>query len=699
MKQLPLVFITQHTNSLGLASGLTAEDLGLTPGPLFRADAGNLTLYRFTQTYRGFPVFGPDRLVTFVANNRGVVAMRGAILDARVAYLHVESQASKALAQSSALTHASQLANIPTTELRGVDTFLVAVPRTRMIGWATTVMRAQLRIATVVVEADPDLTSLLPLLHFSRGEAEGLADTAQVTVRTEDLDSEITVGDPFTGDGIETADVDALFDGSPLLGSVTDDNKQFRLGTERVVLYDASMAETSHDLEALPVVSADAPVFMASPGTSAFRSQSQFSLFSNSFARVDGLMTGKWESLLPLHGSQSVVPPAEFAPRVIVFTDTPAEVACTGKPACVNELSLLDSPPALIPDEYKQPIDAQPFEVLALAYLRDSHGLALTLHEFGHVVDLFAQPGTIGRDAECTGQADCTESCVEDSTDEAAPLTETFASLMAVWLGHELTAVGVGGANGGYRVDSIDNEGCGCRDTPTTTSPARLLPAGLLARRRRATRTLQTAALVGCALVGTGCSREHLFDDATNAGGETTAVTTTGEAASDTAASSEDTGTTTSAPAHLYGEFRPAELTSGMKWEQSPSGNAEHWIWWANVIIVPDHSLHLEYYFCGGPKEIQSFTWEPDGDGIRVVPPDGEGTSFRWSASDVTDVTLRPGEGCGELLLQVQQAGADTPYPAEKYLPGHLCTTDVSQTECEFEFAWCDAPPAPSECE
>jgi hypothetical protein len=963
LQELPGMFVTQHPRSFGLSLDLAPTDLELRPAPLFRASAGKLTLYRFTQSYRGFPVFGPDRLVTVVANPQGAVAMRGAIVDRRVPYLHAEHPASKSLAASSALLHAARFTGIPAADLDLAHIFLVAVPRARAIGWAATVVHGPREVAQVVVEADPAPPDLLPLLHFSRSQSEGLADTVQVTVRAEDLGSEITLGDPFTGAGVDAVDTSEIFDMTPLLGSTHGD--QFRLGTERVLAYDASTVNTATDLLMLPVVSADAPSFLASPGTTAFRAQSHFAFVSNALARTDLLMAGKWESLLPLSGSESVIPLGEFTPRVLALTDVSSSVACPGAPACAGVLTFPFKDPEVVPPEWQQPFDTQPFEVIAAMYLRSSNNIALVAHEVGHVVDNFAHPGTIDQGVHCTGSPGCTASCMEDTTDEATPLRETFANLASIWLGHELTAVGRspsncsylpdvstgvnrlphnescrsdddpfprllrdddpacpsdhvcdkpsspgfihdqendvfvptgacedGGAEGGYKVDSFfqtlwealhaqtcsetppytcqpltalaqagsggdvqggallyalqlnsmtyrafaadmatyiacnfgedayfefnqvachhglrdcdagvplscevcgDNqrqggeacdgadlggstcealgfaggalscsgscafdtsmcrtsastgddavptgdpdpgpepttngdatgttsvtaepatttngassgpgdEGCACRSpTRSTLGSAWLLAGGLLPRRRRSRQSRPWAALVcgALALPGAGCS----LRDGPGAASMTDTEASSGEPTSttggDVGAASSSTGP--EALTRLYGVFHTDDYTDGVKWEQPPFDEMNMLLaLWGNVLIEPDSTLQFEYYACGGPPVVQSFTWEPDGEGIRVVPPNGEGKPFKFAASEVWEVSIKPGEICGEILLGGHQVGAEEPHNPSTYVAGHLCTTNVSPTACEFEFKWCDGPPAPPMCE
>ena len=63
--------------------------LVLRPGlslPEFRAASGGLTILRYRQSYRGFPVFGLDGVVRLIANSRGVIGMRGSLIDARIEF-------------------------------------------------------------------------------------------------------------------------------------------------------------------------------------------------------------------------------------------------------------------------------------------------------------------------------------------------------------------------------------------------------------------------------------------------------------------------------------------------------------------------------------------------------------------------------------------------------------------------------------
>jgi hypothetical protein len=758
-------------------------------------------------------------------------------------------------------------------------------------------------------------------------------------------------------------DASTLSDMTPLLGSTKD--SQVLLANERVVVYDASSAMTATDLKSVPVVSASDASFLTSPGTAAFRAQSHFYWVNNAYARTHALMAGRWESLLPLLGIESGIPPAEFAPRVIVQTDVSSSVACPGNPACASIAPFPFTNPKDVLDEYEQPFNTPPFEVVAIMYLKNSNYLSLVAHEFGHVIDYFAHPGVIDHGVHCTGQPGCAASCAEDTTDEATPLRESFANLASIWLGHELTVIGQdpancsyvsdisrgvnrlphndacrpdgdpfprlirdddpacpaedvcdkpsspgyvydgqndvyaptgaceeGGVDGGYKVDSFfqalwealhaqtcseappytcqhltalaqagdsgdvqggallyaarvnsmtyrafasdmatyiacnygedaylefnqvachhglrdcdagvplscevcgDNqrqggeacdgadlggstcetlglsggtlsctgscvfdmsmcttnmggddesgaptgepapgpvpttsgdgdgtsatsgqteattsgasvgpgdESCACRqDKHTASWPAWLL-AGVLTRRRRLRKPGRTAALLwgALALPGTGCTAKEDPGVPTVTGGEASSggLTSASESDEDTASSSSEP----MVPTRLLGAFHSEEYTDGLKWEQPFLDDMIiFWAWWGNVLIAPDFTLQYEWYLCGGPPEVQSFTWEPDGDGIRIVPPNGEGKPFKFAADEVWEITIRPGEACGEIVLNGQSSASKKPYPPSTYVAGHLCATDVSPTFCEFEFKWCEGPPAPPVCE
>lgn len=193
-----------------------------------------------------------------------------------------------------------------------------------------------------------------------------------------------------------------------------------------------------------------------------------------------------------------------------------------------------------------------------------------------------------------------------------------------------------------------------------------------------------------------GCSPKENHDtEATSI--STDEPITTGNASTTEPTGASDTvtggGTTGSSPsANLFGTFHPQEYTDGQKWEQGPNGENQL-IWWGNVTIDPDSTLTRERYFCGELTAVQSFSWESDGDKIRVVPPS---VPFLWAGSEAVEVTIAPAELCGEILITMVTP-SDKSYTST-WVPGHLCSFDSQQQACVFEFKWCESPPEPPVC-
>jgi hypothetical protein len=106
-------WIVEHEAELGLDPGLERAHLGLNRVPGVRSPEGPLTIQRFSQTYRGFPVLAPDGVVTLVYGPEGAISVSGAIIDNRTPYTHEAMQASATKAELSILRHAGVSAAIP----------------------------------------------------------------------------------------------------------------------------------------------------------------------------------------------------------------------------------------------------------------------------------------------------------------------------------------------------------------------------------------------------------------------------------------------------------------------------------------------------------------------------------------------------------------------------------------------------------
>lgn len=426
-----LAFIVAHPASLGLAADISPLYLGLRPLVPFRSTDGGLTILKYQQSYRGFRVFGPDGVVRLIANRHGVIGVRGALVDHRLAYKFMDEQPSQATAEILIRQEVALRTGLAGDSLWLSGVERVAVPRARAIGWHARVAQGTRHIATIVLAADPLESAIPQVLHYSRDSAGALKDELPVSVLAEDMDSEV-LAPP-----VETASVASLRDASPLLGSFAGGGPI--LGDERVVAYDASGVPDIEARDVLPPVADGDGVFAAPLETSTFRAQTAYLAVQNMYEWTHRLMAGRWESLL---GEASTIPPELFMPRVLLYNHVDFD-GCEDTAACVDRAAI-KGPAPVVPDEFEQPLQGPIFEELAVMTLEtvDGPGVNVIAHEFGHVVDLFADAGFISTGIPCQGELCGAPSCELDTTDESAPLTETFAQLAALWYMRTLYGAG-----------------------------------------------------------------------------------------------------------------------------------------------------------------------------------------------------------------------------------------------------------------
>jgi len=413
-------FIVAHPEAVGLAPGVSAEDLDLVPARGFRGPAGRLVLLRFDQRYRGIPVYGPDGTVRVTLAPGGAIAFDGAIVDGREAWANLEDHADEALARRSILAHAVERSGLSAAELEVAGVRRVAVPAVQRIGWVGTVRSGVAHVETIVVDGDPAASLPLPILHADRMEAEALHDEVEIGVLAEDPGTDV-----FTPPD-QTAGLGQLFDGSVLRGSMR--GTEIALGTERVVGYDATAAMSYMGLNTVPPLTSAIAAFDAMAGTVAYDVQNHYVRAQSFYAFADRYMAGVWESLL----ADSSFPPGEFAPRVMLWI-LPGFDKCGDASFCANYVPLEGVDPGSVEDEYQQPLDGPVLENLAEITIETpgipTHVLA---HEFGHVVDLFAAPFILDAGLGCKGNPGCAPSCQLDTTEEAPVLKEVFAQLFAI---------------------------------------------------------------------------------------------------------------------------------------------------------------------------------------------------------------------------------------------------------------------------
>lgn len=430
-------WIVAHTADLSLAPGLARADLGLQPLAAFRSTAGALTIFRFAQTYDGKPVLAPDGLVTVVYGPQGAVSMTGAIIDARVPYTHRDHQATQGRAEVAMLHHASAHLGIPLGQLEVVHANVVAMPMPRTLAWVGFVREVGggVMLARVIVDADPVLTTpVLPLLSLRQLAAADLANTQPIEVHTVN-----PAGEPAN----VTYDVETMLTtGAPLVGSMDDATGQIQLADERIVVLDLHGAE--HDELAIHATRVLDPSgqFLEEAGTE-LSAQVAYHLLQGWYDFIDGHMTDsesaakRWDSASSFYSNgiwPSDAPAGTYAPRVLASTNASSKDCPVQGTACAGVVGYgaMHQVTLAFPELLHVPAGATSPEALGHVTLPGEHvGPVVLAHEMGHIIDLFTGGGITGDFAPDCGDA-CALECVEGTTDEAPPLTESIAQLLAL---------------------------------------------------------------------------------------------------------------------------------------------------------------------------------------------------------------------------------------------------------------------------
>ena len=428
---------TTHEFDLGFPNGLTTTALQFAPAANSKVTQGGLSLYRLRQYYRAssslpsVPVVAEAGLLTVEANSSGVVSFKGTIIDPRRSYAFSSAQASSATATNSIKLHASARSGIPQAQITVTALRRVAVPSIEQIAWYGIATAGLGPIGRVTVSANPAL-QILPIIDYDGQPAESLDQTVQILVRAQD-----GAEDPFLEPFAEADEVQ-LFDGSPLLGSLDDLSGETQLADGRVVTVDIEGNEISDVMNGTEFSRFTSPidVFDASQPDAQFYAQRDHFLLRNSFAILDQVAVGKWDSAIQLFDSMltSAFAPGTFRPRMIALFNH----ASTGNAAAASQIWFGNAqvPVALaaFPELVHRPQAAAQHEVVGSLQLQGGVlDVEVLLHEFGHNVDYFLAPG-ISRDyaPPCVGACDST--CDEDTSDESYPLDETVAQMVSMWM-------------------------------------------------------------------------------------------------------------------------------------------------------------------------------------------------------------------------------------------------------------------------
>jgi len=434
-------WVTTHELDLGLEPGLTTADLELSARRDFRSKHGPLTILRFQQSYRQFPVLPPDDVVTVVHRPAGAISFQGTVADGRVDYDHVHQQAPARVAESSMLHHAHSITRLDAGELELERLRLVAIPTARAIGWAADLVHDNgAVVATMVVDANPQHPGpILPLWDY-RGTSSDLAATQQVTVRTLNPSQD---PDPTEVSFPMLSDEDTLSSGALLLGSIDDTTMEVQLGTEHAVVLDLSggsivdLSDANRVLDPSGNFSDDDGV-----GLSA---QISHHLLHDWYAYLDGLMTEpggikRWDSANWSQGYASDAPPGTFSPRLVAFVDSSRADCDNGLAVGCAQIMGMSTGAALaagFPELAHLPAGSTQEEIMGrISLFSDTINPIIIAHEAGHVFELFLGSGLTGSLAPVCGQA-CALECTEDTSDEAPPLSETMAQMFAqIFLKH-----------------------------------------------------------------------------------------------------------------------------------------------------------------------------------------------------------------------------------------------------------------------
>lgn len=429
-------WIVEHGGDLGLEDGHTAEELQLEPADGFEVRQGQLALYRFRQSYRAsdehpqVPVVGEGALLSLQVDPTGAVALTGTVIDPRGPFAHQRWQALPTQAQASIRHHASVRTGVPEADIEVDALQLVALPWAQQIAWYGVPTVGAISMGRVIVDADPQVAGVLELLMYDDGKAYALDDVEPITVQTQDV-----AHDPWAHPMVE-AQESALANGEPLLGSSYDGHTQ--LASEEVVVID--MQGNAFDPSLYDHVSStwaftrytEGAGFTASDPDERFGAQRLYHLVKSGYAVVDRMALGKWDSALSVHDPTlaSDFPPGTYRPRIIIGY----EHASTGSSGQASWFRMSQESHVLsgFPESIQRPAPGLENEIMAT--INVPLGLIHTdtlFHEVGHNLDLFLAPGYPDNHAppSCPGCG----SCAEDSSDEANPLTETIAQMLAMW--------------------------------------------------------------------------------------------------------------------------------------------------------------------------------------------------------------------------------------------------------------------------
>jgi hypothetical protein len=455
-------WVRGHTRELGFVPDATGADLlELELDREWRHESG-LVVHRYAQRYRGYPISGPDEVVSLTSVDGAVISVVGAFMDSSIELAGFEDPIDRQRAAALALTHAERDAEL-------VELELVAMSELETMAWMATVEGSTGRVH-IALAADTG-----ELLSERSTAANDSFDHHPVSINAYELGD-----DPGTT-------TTAMFYNQPGSSWTGSWNAQYgwllRMGTDRLLPFSLgfnnnSVPSTSLTQQLWPNTNVPYSAFVATPASNAnaFRTQN---LFHKVNAALDELDTRHspfgWD-----HPPGS--PFGVFTPRPLnlitnidkipdyTFCDEDSDCAsndceegychCADDSDCSGTMRCLSAPVHVFGSgpnddvcremdfcEYGQakgvysgcsPNGAQlqvPYPGVQTSCLYSCDGVSqTTFHELGHYVDDQATYGIMGSSVN-------SNTCVYGTTDEAIPLRETLSDMTALYLVKQLYSV------------------------------------------------------------------------------------------------------------------------------------------------------------------------------------------------------------------------------------------------------------------
>ena len=412
-------WIASHTDLLGIDPIATPSVLdGIVPSSASDLRFEKLTYHRFDQTYRGYPVVGPEQRLTLITDAQGgVVAFAGTVLDPRPDYAGLKSQ----LRGDEAVLAIREVADRRDLDAElDVDSLaLVAVPAQQTMAYRGVLQTDGEPQARVLVDA----ASGSPLAFQSLRHPDTFDHFPVRARHLQALDNPDTNGQVISG----------FLPGSTFgfCNPAIPNGCFLRMGDDRATVYDFERDNNSAPTVWLTprlIPNGGGPgIFWSlfndgNPASFRFQTQNPYHKLALSLAAIDPMKT------VPGWDHHPAAPFGLFTrPPLSVFTNVDGSPEGNENDACDGALGWMT--PGYIFDNtwsvVEHPYITNNFPTAAIAMCSSSEGTLF--HEIGHYYDSYSEYDTLG-----TGLV--SNSCIWDTSDEALPLRETVADMTALYL-------------------------------------------------------------------------------------------------------------------------------------------------------------------------------------------------------------------------------------------------------------------------